>query len=58
MGFDRALSAELGALSGDAGASGLLSMHGVELIDCDDPGVIRDIDTPEDLLRGDLAPAA
>ena len=58
VGFDRALTAELIALSGDVGASVLIGTHGVELVDCDDPGVLRDIDTPEDLRRCDLASAA
>ncbi len=58
VGFDRSLSAELVALTGDVGASALLATHGVGLIDCDDPGAVRDIDTRDDLQRGDLAPAA
>ncbi len=41
----------LAALTGDAGARDLL--HGeagaLELLDCDDPGVVRDVDTPADL---------
>jgi molybdenum cofactor cytidylyltransferase len=49
--FDRALSAELAALDGDVGANVLMARHGVRVIECNDPGVLRDIDTPGDLLR-------
>lgn len=44
---------ELIALSGDEGAKHLLSTHSSSLcwIDVDDPGILRDIDTPEDLPR-------
>jgi molybdenum cofactor cytidylyltransferase len=44
--------AELVALRGDEGAKALLAAHAVELvkIPLGDPGVIRDIDRPEDLL--------
>ncbi len=58
VGFDRGLTTELTALSGDVGASALIGAHGVELVDCDDPGVVRDIDTRDDLRRCDLASAA
>lgn len=42
---------ELFSLAGDEGAKGLFSRHGAELlkIPVGDPGVIRDIDRPEDL---------
>jgi molybdenum cofactor cytidylyltransferase len=42
---------ELIALGGDEGAKALLALHGAELlkIPVGDPGVIRDIDRPEDL---------
>ena len=49
VGFDRRLSDELRALHGDAGAAVVAAHHGVRLVDCGDPGVIRDIDTPGDL---------
>ena len=44
---------ELKALSGDEGAKSLLAAHAdeIELIAVDDPGVLRDVDTPGD-LRG------
>lgn len=42
---------ELAALSGDEGAKQLLAAHAaeIELVDVDDPGVLRDVDTPADL---------
>jgi molybdenum cofactor cytidylyltransferase len=41
----------LEALGGDEGARALLAAHGaeLELIEVDDPGVLRDVDTPADL---------
>ena len=50
--FPDALGDELAALEGDVGASVLMKMHGVRLMECADPGVLRDIDTPADLARG------
>jgi len=44
--------AELAELDGDVGARALLARHGVLEIDCDDAGVLRDIDVPQDLHRG------
>ncbi|HKW79792.1 MAG TPA: nucleotidyltransferase family protein [Casimicrobiaceae bacterium] len=43
--------AELQALSGDEGAKNVLAAHAaeIELIAVDDPGVLRDVDTPADL---------
>jgi molybdenum cofactor cytidylyltransferase len=38
-------------LDGDTGARALLSTHQVARLDVDDPGILRDVDTPED-LRG------
>lgn len=51
VGFDRRFRDELTALRGDEGARGLLAVHAdqLELIDCDDAGVLRDIDVPADL---------
>ena len=42
---------QLQALRGDAGARALLKQNAglIELIEADDPGVVRDIDTPADL---------
>ena len=44
---------ELLALTGDAGARAVLQRHASEVvrIDVDDPGVLQDIDTSEDLAR-------
>jgi molybdenum cofactor cytidylyltransferase len=41
----------LRALDGDTGARALLAAHEVTRLDLDDPGILRDVDTPED-LRG------
>jgi len=51
VGFDRRFREDLLALRGDEGARHLLSQHRqrLELIECDDPGVLHDVDTPEDL---------
>lgn len=47
--FSGALGSELRALCGDVGASALFERHPVQMIECDDSGIVRDIDTPEDL---------
>lgn len=51
VGFAALLRDELTALGGDAGARDVLERHGdaLELIDCDDPGVLYDIDRPDDV---------
>jgi molybdenum cofactor cytidylyltransferase len=51
VGISARFRAQLDALSGDEGARALLRQHAglVELIDVDDPGIRRDIDTPADL---------
>jgi molybdenum cofactor cytidylyltransferase len=46
VGFGRACLGELLALSGDAGARGVLAAHPPLLIEVDDPGCLLDIDTP------------
>lgn len=53
VGFSRQFFAELAALSGDDGAKTILRMHAAELqlIETDDGGVSRDVDTPGDLSR-------
>ncbi|UVW29322.1 NTP transferase domain-containing protein [Massilia sp. H6] len=38
------------ALGGDQGARGLLAAHAVTEVAVDDPGILRDIDTPSDLV--------
>ena len=54
VGFARRHYEALAALQGDAGARSLLErhQHRVTVIDVDDPGIIRDVDTPADLLAG------
>lgn len=47
--FSRELDASLVALDGDHGAGRIVDAHAVRLVECDDPGVLRDIDTPADL---------
>ena len=51
VGFAHFLGTELAALSGDEGAKAVINayLEQLQLIDCDDPGVLRDIDQPEDL---------
>ena len=53
VGFSRRYYDELAALSGDEGARALLRAHeqDIELIETDDGGVARDVDTPADLAR-------
>ncbi|RAS23808.1 nucleotidyltransferase family protein [Paraburkholderia bryophila] len=38
-------------LDGDTGARALLMSQRVTRLDVDDPGILRDVDTPDDLLR-------
>lgn len=51
VGFGQACYGALAALAGDEGAKSVIAAHndGVVRIDVDDPGVLRDVDTPEDL---------
>jgi molybdenum cofactor cytidylyltransferase len=51
VGFSAVLGIELRALRGDNGAKALIQAHLEELrlIDCNDPGVLWDIDRPDDL---------
>ena len=53
VGFAGALRDALRALSGDAGARDILRAERARmtLIDCDDPGVLADVDTRDDLTR-------
>jgi CTP:molybdopterin cytidylyltransferase MocA len=54
----RALWPELAACGGRPdGARGVLRAARVAAVDVDDPGVVRDIDTPEDLEAGDAGEA-
>jgi molybdenum cofactor cytidylyltransferase len=51
VGFAGALRAELEALDGDTGARPVIDRHrpALRMIECADPGVVRDIDRPDDL---------
>jgi molybdenum cofactor cytidylyltransferase len=53
VGFAGALRDALAALSGDAGAREVLRTERgrVQLMDCDDAGVLADVDTPADLAQ-------
>ena len=48
VGFAAPLLPELLALAGDTGARSVLMRHPPQLIEVDDPGVLYDVDTPED----------
>lgn len=49
--FDQAYFEELQALEGDSGARSVVEAHpdNLVLVEVDDPGVLKDIDTPNDL---------
>ncbi len=49
--FSKIFREELMALDGDSGARNLLTKysHQIQYIDCNDPGILRDIDVPSDL---------
>ncbi len=51
VGFSRALREELIAIDGDEGARSVIAAHRgeVSLVEVDDPGIVKDIDTPADL---------
>jgi molybdenum cofactor cytidylyltransferase len=53
VGFASTLRSELLALSGDSGARALLERHRdrIRLIECDDPGIVLDVDARADLDR-------
>jgi molybdenum cofactor cytidylyltransferase len=53
VGFAAACQADLAALTGDEGAKAIVAAHRdrIARIDVDDPGILRDIDTREDLVR-------
>lgn len=57
VGFSASFYDELLGLRGDKGARELLDKYSseVKLIECDDPGILVDIDTPDDLLAKGLA---
>ena len=54
VGFAQEFYQALMGLTGDAGARDIVAAHAQDLvlIDCDDPGILRDIDRREDLKRG------
>jgi molybdenum cofactor cytidylyltransferase len=53
VGLGKRYGAQLLALSGDAGARDIIAAHKdqLTLIECDDPGVLQDIDRREDLAK-------
>ena len=53
VGFAASLKTELLALTGDTGARVILERHPevIRLVDCDDPGVLLDVDARSDLER-------
>jgi molybdenum cofactor cytidylyltransferase len=53
VGFARRFGAQLAALDGDAGARDIVAAHMAELtlVECDDPGVLYDVDRPDDLMN-------
>lgn len=53
VGFSRALRQSLLGLSGDMGAKAVIQAYSgqLELLACDDPGVLKDIDQPNDLTE-------
>ncbi|HVN35962.1 MAG TPA: nucleotidyltransferase family protein [Casimicrobiaceae bacterium] len=53
VGFSAACYAKLAALAGDEGAKSVVAAYADELahVDVDDPGTLRDVDTPADLER-------
>lgn len=51
VGFSAELYSELAALEGDEGARRLLARYPAQAVELDDPGVLIDVDTTEDLQR-------
>jgi molybdenum cofactor cytidylyltransferase len=51
VGFSAKFRTELEQLTGDEGARAILKLHAdqIQLLECNDPGVLADIDTPQDL---------
>lgn len=47
--FGSAYTSRLVALEGDTGARELLISEHITIVDVDDAGIVRDIDTPDDL---------
>src|SRR5262249_59668766 len=51
VGFGLAHRDALLALDGDSGARALFALHTVTRVEVDDPGILADVDTPEDLRK-------
>lgn len=51
VGFSAELYSELVGLQGDEGARRLVARYPAQAVDVDDPGVLLDVDTDEDLAR-------
>jgi molybdenum cofactor cytidylyltransferase len=51
VGFARAFFHDLAQLTSDQGAHPLLAAHAgrIQMLECEDPGIFADIDTPSDL---------
>lgn len=49
--WGRAYFEELAHLTGDQGGRAMLDRYAVEWLDCDDPGILLDVDTPDALAR-------
>lgn len=52
VGFGAQFCSELAALTGEEGARSILKCHAhqIKLLECNDSGILKDIDTPEDLI--------
>ncbi|PIM51050.1 molybdopterin-guanine dinucleotide biosynthesis protein MobA [Roseateles chitinivorans] len=57
VGFNAELFSELTGLQGDEGARRLLARYPAQAVDVDDPGVLIDVDTVEDLQRLKVDPS-
>ncbi|MDN3920574.1 nucleotidyltransferase family protein [Roseateles violae] len=58
VGFSAELYSELVALRGDEGARRLIARYPAQAVELDDPGVLVDVDTAEDLARLQASMAA
>jgi molybdenum cofactor cytidylyltransferase len=56
--FSQELYSELTALQGDQGARRLLARYAAQPVVVDDPGVLLDVDTPDDLARAQATDSA
>jgi len=54
--FGRPLFPRLAALSGERGAGAIIEALQILVVDINDPGVLRDVDTVDDLARVDQSP--